>query len=89
MEVKQNNTNNTIGYILFGISICMWLAPTVIGFLHLTPKETAYWITAVIIIGEVFFVISILLLGKVFLRKFKYVLKKIWLKILFKLGKSK
>jgi hypothetical protein len=78
-----------IGYILFGLSFCMWLVPTFIGFLHLPAKQVAIWITTAIVLGEVFFLLSIVLLGKAFLRRLKYCLKKSWYWILFKLGKQK
>jgi hypothetical protein len=67
-----------IGYILFGLSCCMWLVPTVIGLFNLPNKESAVWITTAIVLGEVFFVLSIVLLGKEFLRKIKYFFKKSW-----------
>lgn len=71
-----------IGYILFGLSFCMWLVPTVIGFFNLPNEKLAVWITIAIILGEVFFVLSIALLGKEFLRAIKHFFKKNWNRVM-------
>jgi hypothetical protein len=71
-----------IGYILFGLSYIMWLVPVFVGFFNLPAKQVAIIITAAIVAGEVFFVLSILILGKEFWNKIKRFLKLYWYRFL-------
>lgn len=59
------------GYILFILCCIAWLLILVIPWIGFSKAETAGIITALIIIGEVTFYVSILLLGKAFYQKIK------------------
>jgi hypothetical protein len=71
-----------IGYILFALSLIMWLVPICVGFFNLPAKQVAIIITAAIVAGEVFFVLSVLILGKQFWNKIKRFLKLYWYRFL-------
>ncbi len=70
------------GYILFILSICMWLVPLFVSSLQLSSKEVVTFGTLAIIFGEIFFVLSVVILGKSFLNPMKYYIKKYWYKLL-------
>lgn len=61
----------TTGYILFIICCLAWLLILVIPWLGYSKAQVAGIITALIIIGEVTFYVSLLLLGKSFWEKIK------------------
>jgi hypothetical protein len=68
----------TIGYILFVLSFLMWLFPLFIKLLNLPITQIVFLITLVVILGEVFFVLSLVLLGKAFWNKIKRFVKVKW-----------
>jgi hypothetical protein len=61
----------TIGYIIFGISMLVWLMIPVIPFLGFSVGKAAGITTGLIIAGEITFYLSIFLIGKEFLVKIK------------------
>lgn len=61
----------TAGYTLFVLSCLAWLIILIIPFLGFSGGQTAGVITALIIIGELTFYVSILLLGKTFYNKIR------------------
>jgi len=61
----------TIGYIIFGISMLVWLMIPVIPFLGFSVGKAAGITTGLIITGEITFYLSIFLIGKEFLVKIK------------------
>lgn len=61
----------TIGYIIFGISMLLWLMIPVIPFLGFSVGKAAGITTGLIIAGEITFYLSIFLIGKEFLVKIK------------------
>ena len=61
----------TIGYIVFGISMLLWLMIPVIPFLGFSVGKAAGMTTGLIIAGEITFYLSIFLIGKEFLVKIK------------------
>ena len=67
-----------IGYILLGLSCCMWLFPLFIGLINLPTKQKAVLLTTIIVLGEVFFALSIIFLGREFLHKIKHFFKVLW-----------
>jgi hypothetical protein len=77
-----------IGYIFFGLACCMWIFPAFIGLINLPTKEKAILLTTIVILGEVFFVLSIMFLGKTFLQKIKHYFVVLWRWILLKFRKS-
>ena len=58
-----------IGYFLFVISFVAWAVIGVLTFLNLSIEMSAAITTALIVGGEIAFVLSIALLGKEFLGK--------------------
>lgn len=72
------------GYILFGLSFTMWLAPFFIGMLSIPLSEKAVIISAFIVTGEVMFVLSLFILGKPFWQNVKENVKHYWNKIIKK-----
>jgi hypothetical protein len=60
-----------IGYFLFVLSFIAWAAIASLPFLNLSIEKSAAITTALIVGGEIAFVISIALLGKEFLGKIK------------------
>jgi hypothetical protein len=78
-----------IGYVLFGLAFCMWIFPAFIGLINLPTKEKAILLTTIIILGEVFFVLSIIFLGKEFLLKMKHFFLVRWRWIFRKIHKNK
>jgi hypothetical protein len=77
-----------IGHVLFGLACCMWILPVFIGLINLPTKEKAILLTTIVVLGEVFFILSIMFLGKEFLQKIKHFLKLWWRRILRKLRKK-
>ncbi len=67
-----------IGYILLGLSCCMWLFPPFIGLINLPTEQKAVLLTTIIVLGEVFFALSMVFLGKEFLQKIKHFFKVRW-----------
>ena len=65
----------TIGYIIFGISMLLWLMIPMIPFLGFSVGKAAGITTGLIIAGEITFYLSIFLIGKEFLVKIK---NKFW-----------
>ena len=61
----------TIGYIIFGISMLLWLMILVVPFLEFSGGQIAGITTGLIIAGEITFYLSIFLIGKEFLVKIK------------------
>ena len=62
---------NTIGFFLFVLSFIAWVAIAILPFLNLSIEMSAAITTALIVGGEIAFVLSIALLGKEFLGKIK------------------
>jgi hypothetical protein len=60
-----------IGYFLFVLSFMAWAAIGILPFLNLSIEKSAAITTALIVGGEIAFVLSIALLGKEFLGKIK------------------
>ena len=60
-----------IGYFLFVLSFMAWAAIAILPFLNLSLEMSAATTTALIVGGEIAFVLSIALLGKEFLGKIK------------------
>ena len=65
-----------IGYFLFVLSFMAWAAIASLPFLNLSIEKSAALTTALIVGGEIAFVISIALLGKDFLGKIKTFLNR-------------
>ena len=65
-----------IGYFLFVLSFMAWAAIAILPFLNLSIEKSAAITTALIVGGEIAFVISIALLGKEFLGKIKTFLNR-------------
>jgi hypothetical protein len=66
-----------IGYFLFVLSFMAWAAIASLPFLNLSIEKSAAITTALIVGGEIAFVISIALLGKEFLGKIKSFFNKL------------
>lgn len=66
-----------IGYFLFVLSFMAWAAIAILPFLNLSIEMSAAITTALIVGGEIAFVLSIALLGKEFLGKIKSFFKKL------------
>lgn len=62
---------HVIGYFLFVLSFMAWAAIAILPFLNLSIEMGAAITTALIVGGEIAFVLSIALLGKEFLGKIK------------------
>jgi hypothetical protein len=60
-----------IGYFLFVLSFMAWAAIGILPLLNLSIEKSAAITTALIVGGEIAFVLSIALLGKEFLGKIK------------------
>jgi hypothetical protein len=60
-----------IGYFLFVLSFMAWAVIAILPFLNLSIEMSAAITTALIVGGEIAFVLSIALLGKDFLGKIK------------------
>jgi hypothetical protein len=65
-----------IGYLLFAISFIAWAAIAILPFFNLTIEMAATITTALVVGGEVAFLLSIVLLGKEFLEKVKNFFRK-------------
>ena len=65
-----------IGYLLFAISFIAWAAIAILPFFSLTIEMAAAITTALVVGGEVAFLLSIVLLGKEFLEKVKNFFRK-------------
>jgi hypothetical protein len=65
-----------IGYFLFVLSFMAWAAIASLTFLNLSIEKSAAITTAMIVGGEIAFVLSIALLGKEFLGKIKTFLNR-------------
>jgi hypothetical protein len=78
---QMKNVKKIIGYIFFGLSFVMWLVPAFVGFFSLPTKVVAFIITGAIVMGEVFFIVSIILLGKEFWNKIKRIFRFYWIKL--------
>jgi len=61
----------TIGYIIFGISMLVWLLIPAVPFLGFSVGKAAAITTGLIVAGEITFYLSIFLIGKEFLVKIK------------------
>ncbi len=66
----------TIGYIIFGISMLLWLLILVVPFMGFSGGKIAGITTGLIIAGEITFYLSIFLIGKEFLVKIKNKFKR-------------
>ncbi len=71
-------TKKHIGYLLFSLACCMWVLPMFIGFIDLPTSQKALFLTVIVVLGEVFFVLSILFLGKEFVQTIKRHLAVRW-----------
>jgi hypothetical protein len=67
----MKSMKNVIGYLLFVLSFMAWVAIAILPFLNLSIEMAAAIKTALIVAGEIAFVLSIALLGKEFLGKIK------------------
>jgi hypothetical protein len=68
---KMKPMRHVIGYFLFVLSFMAWAAIAILPFLNLSIEMGAAITTALIVGGEIAFVLSIALLGKEFLGKIK------------------
>jgi len=66
-----------IGYFLFILSNIAWAAIAILPFLDLSIEMAATTTTALVVGGEVAFLLSIALLGKEFLEKIKDYFKRV------------
>lgn len=66
----------TLGFVILGISILLWLAIAVIPFLGFKGGQTAGLMVGLVIAGEVTFYLAIALLGKEIWMKIKGFFKK-------------
>jgi hypothetical protein len=73
---KKKTMKKVIGYFLFVLSFMAWAAIAILPFLNLSIEKSAAITTALIVGGEIAFVISIALLGKEFLGKIKTFLNR-------------
>ncbi len=69
-----------VGYLLFVLSFVAWGVITLLPSMDLTATEIASYTTALVVLGEVFFWLSLVLLGKDFMSKVKAFLKNIFCK---------
>lgn len=60
-----------IGYVIFGISIIIWLSIFVIPWLGYSKGQIAGIIAGLVIAGEITFYLGLFLLGKTFYEKIK------------------
>jgi hypothetical protein len=67
-----------IGCLFFGLACCMWILPFCLGFIDLPNTQKAVLLTVVVVLGEVFFVLSIIFLGKPFWEKIKWKTRLYW-----------
>ena len=67
----MKSMRHVIGYFLFVLSFMAWAAIAILPFLNLSIEMAAAITTALIVGGEIAFVLSIALLGKEFLGKIK------------------
>jgi len=67
----MKSMRHVIGYFLFVLSFIAWAAISILPFLNLSIEMGAAITTALIVGGEIAFVLSIALLGKEFLGKIK------------------
>jgi hypothetical protein len=74
---KMKSMRHVIGYFLFVLSFMAWAAIAILPFLNLSIEMTAAITTALIVGGEIAFVLSIALLGKEFLGKIKSFFNKL------------
>ena len=74
---KMKSMRHVIGYFLFVLSFMAWAAIAILPFLNLSIEMTAAITTALIVGGEIAFVLSIALLGKEFLGKIKSIFNKL------------
>ena len=65
-----------IGYLLCAISFIAWAAIAILPIFNLTIEMAATITTALVVGGEVAFLLSIVLLGKEFLEKVKNFFRK-------------
>ena len=68
---------HVIGYLLFVLSFMAWAAIAILPFLNLSIEMAAAITTALIVGGEIAFVLSIALLGKEFFGKIKSFFNKL------------
>jgi hypothetical protein len=68
---KMKPMRHVIGYFLFVLSFMAWAVIAILPFLNLSIEMSAAITTALIVGGEIAFVLSIALLGKEFLGKIK------------------
>ena len=68
---------HVIGYFLFVLSFMAWAVIAILPFLNLSIEMSAAITTALIVGGEIAFVLSIALLGKEFLGKIKSFFNKL------------
>ena len=73
----MKSMRNVIGYFLFVLSFMAWAAIAILPFLTLAIEMAAAITTALIVGGEIAFVLSIALLGKEFLGKIKIIFIKL------------
>jgi len=66
-----------VGYFLFILSNIAWAAVATIPFLDLSIEMAATITTALVVGGEVAFLLSVALLGKEFLEKIKDYFKRV------------
>lgn len=67
--MKNLNTKKQLGFVLLAIVVMCWIAVPILPFFEFQYK--AIVITAILIIGEILFVVTIALLGKEYWSKIK------------------
>lgn len=80
--MQQLNARKKLGFILLGLVLLCWIAAPILPFFNIPYKVSI--IAAVVIIGEILFVITIALLGKEYWGQIKSKLSQI-----FSFGKKK
>jgi hypothetical protein len=70
-EKSNQSMAKLAGYVIFGISMLLWLMILVVPFLGFSGGKIAGITTGLVIAGEITFYLSIFLIGKEFLVKIK------------------
>lgn len=66
------------GFVLFALSCLMWLFPIFIRLFDVSTEHMALFITGSLILGELFFILSLFFLGKEFWHNVKRYVSVRW-----------
>jgi hypothetical protein len=82
-------TKKIIGFVLLFLSCCSWLSPFFVGLLKWSPHQLAALVTALLIAGEICFLLSMVFLGKAFFNQLKNFIKVRWRFFRYRIHKKK